>query len=151
MKLFRKLRTFGAMGPHKRRLAGEAAMSMLAARLALALLPFARIARWMGPFSEPGSAPAGTGRASPTLVAQLRAAIATVAPNLPFRSDCLVQALAAQAMCRRRGIPCTVHMGACPAGVLREGETHAWSEACGAPLTGYPLPEGLVEVACFPS
>jgi hypothetical protein len=151
MKLFRKFRTFRAMRPHERQLAGEAAMNMLAARIALAVLPFARIARWMGPFSEPGSAPAGAGPASAALVEQLRSAIAAVAPNLPFRSDCLVQALAAQAMCRRRGITSTVHMGACPAGVLREGETHAWSEASGVPLTGYPLPEGLVEVACFPN
>ena len=150
MKLFRNLRSFRAMRPQARRLASEAAINMLAARVALAFLPFARIARWMGPFSEPGSAAAGGGPADPALVAPLRAAIATVAAQLPFRSDCLVQALAAQAMCRRRGIASTVHMGAGPAGVLPEGETHAWSEASGAPLTGYPLPEGIVEVACFP-
>ncbi|MDE2595696.1 MAG: lasso peptide biosynthesis B2 protein [Sphingomonadales bacterium] len=149
MSLLGKVRTLAAMPAHRRRLAGEAAALMLAVRLALAALPFARIARWMGPFTAPGRAPAPTAAADPVEIAALSLAIATVAPNLPFRSDCLVQALAAHAMCRRRGLASTVHLGAAQAGVTA-GETHAWTDAGGMPLTGYPLPSGMVEVSCFP-
>ena len=58
-----------------------------------------------------------------------------VAARMPFRSDCLVQALAAQAMLSRRGIASRVHLGARkgPGGGI---EAHAWLTAGGRTVTG---------------
>lgn len=150
MSLARKMRTFAMMDSRRRHLVMEASATMLLGRIALATLPFAMIGRWMGPFTAPGLVSQGLMAAEDGQVAEVRRAIATAAPNLPFRSDCMVQALAGHAMCRRRGLPSTVHMGVIGGAPSIAGETHAWVDAGGVEICGYPLPAGTVEVSCFP-
>jgi hypothetical protein len=52
----RLLRRFGQIGPRRRALMAEAALCLLAARLALAFVPFPTIARRLGRFVAPEEA-----------------------------------------------------------------------------------------------
>ncbi|HEX5184353.1 MAG TPA: lasso peptide biosynthesis B2 protein [Allosphingosinicella sp.] len=65
-------------------------------------------------------------------------AVTRVALHLPVGALCLAQALAARAMLRRRRISSIVHIGVTrtPTGSFA---AHAWLEAVGIELTGYPV------------
>ncbi len=75
-------------------------------------------------------------------------AIGAVAPWLPFRTLCLQQAIAARAMLERRGIDSVLHLGVRdPTGTALEA--HAWPDAGGLNVTGYPVNPALTKVARF--
>lgn len=69
------------------------------------------------------------------LVEQVAFAIPRAAHRVPWRADCLVQALAGERWLRRRGIAAQVVIG-----VKKEGpgslDAHAWLEAGGDVVTG---------------
>lgn len=75
-------------------------------------------------------------------------AVRRVAAYFPVSALCLAQALAARAMLRRRGIGSTLHVG-----VARSEsapfEAHAWLDAAGVEVTGYPVPPRLREIGCL--
>jgi hypothetical protein len=56
--------------------------------------------------------------------------------------------MAARMMLARRGIASTMHFGA-GRGRDKPLDAHAWLDAAGVEVTGYPLAAGLVEIACF--
>jgi hypothetical protein len=72
-------------------------------------------------------------------------AVTRVAAYFPESAMCLAQALAARTMLRRRGIASLLHLGV---GRSREApfEAHAWLEAAGVEVTGYPVPPHLREI-----
>ena len=61
---------------------------------------------------------------------------------------CLPQAMVAHAMLKRRGIDSVLHLGA-----RRTDEApidaHAWLDAAGVEVTGYPLSEGMTPIGAF--
>jgi hypothetical protein len=69
------------------------------------------------------------------LIDRVAFAIPRSASRVPFRSDCVVQALAAQRWLARFGIPARLTFGVLP---HRTGdfEAHAWLEAGGRVVTG---------------
>jgi hypothetical protein len=69
--------------------------------------------------------------ASPRLVGR---AIDRVGRRIPRGSGCLPQALVAQAMLVRRGLPATVHLGVGVPG--RDFEAHAWTESVDGVVVG---------------
>jgi hypothetical protein len=148
----RKIRTLAGAGWRRQALVAEACASMLAARLLL-LLPFPRVARRLGEFVAPGD-PRVAQRAAATTADQAATAraigwaVKSAAPFMPFRSVCLQQAMAAQAMLRRRGIASVMHFGASPSDA-RAIEAHAWLDAAGVKVTGYPIPRDMGKIACF--
>ncbi len=72
-------------------------------------------------------------------------AVTRAAAYLPLPARCLAQALAARAMLRRRGIASLMRVGvARPDSVSLEA--HAWLEAAGVEVTGYPVPPRLREI-----
>jgi hypothetical protein len=75
-------------------------------------------------------------REPPAAIGPVRWAIAAVAARCPS-ATCLIQALAADAMLRRRGLPCELRIGVRPRG---DGavpvEAHAWVECAGAVAVG---------------
>lgn len=128
----------------------EAMLAMLVARLLLMVVPFARLAGRWGPFTPPDRAPVMAITVAQTaLVRRIAGSIASGARHLPFDASCLVRAAAAHALLRRRGIAHNLHLGAAQ-GQQDSAETHAWLDAGAMRVTGYPLPEGMVELACFP-
>jgi hypothetical protein len=148
-----KLRRLAELDRRRRGLLIEAAFWLLAARIALLAVPFPRLARRIGDFVAPTDARVAERRqlASPA-DAELAAAIgwATVraARHVPFRAVCLPQAMAARIMLRRRGVASVLHFGAAK-GRGRPVDAHAWLDAAGVEVTGYPVGDQFAEIACF--
>lgn len=111
----------------------EAMIALLLARGAMALLPFRRIAAWLG---TPGAESPATAAPEEIRTAQeVGWAVGAVARRVPWDGRCLVQALAATGMLRRRGLEGTVSFGA------RQGESagfdaHAWLRFGSCMVTG---------------
>ena len=148
-----KLRTALMLGPRRQLLVAEAAASMLAARLRLAIFPFRRVARDLGAFVPPSdprvtTQAQGIGEEQAQIAKSVGWAVRTSAPWMPFRSVCLQQAIAAHAMLRRRGIPSVMHFGAGKSDA-KPLDAHAWLDAAGVKVTGYPVAPHLAELGCF--
>ena len=148
-----RLRQLRAFGPARRALLIEAIWRLALARAMLSLRPFRAIAApWgaMVPASDPrcgaGLLPAD-GNAAETARA-VRWAVSMAARNLFFKPVCLPQAMAARAMLVRRGVPAVVHFGA---GHDDGGkfEAHAWLDAAGVRVTGYPVAAHFAEIGAF--
>lgn len=69
------------------------------------------------------------------LVDQVAFAIPRIAQRLPWRADCLVQALAGERWLRRRGVTAQIIIGVNKDG-LAPLDAHAWLEAGGRIVTG---------------
>jgi len=148
-----KLRRLAEIGPRRRGLLVEAAFWLLAARLALLVVPFPRLARRIGDFVPPSDervARAGQhGSADDALLAeQVGWATVRATRHVPFRAVCLPQAMAARIMLRRRGVASVLHFGAAR-GQDRPIDAHAWLDAAGVEVTGYPVAAQFAEIACF--
>jgi hypothetical protein len=136
-------------------MAVEALIELLLAKVSLQLIPFRRLAGRLG-----AALPAGEGvvrlAAEPVsaeaagLAADVRWAVIGMAHYAPFKAVCLPQALAAKSMLRRRGVASLLHLG-----VARDPdqaaklEAHAWLQAAGVKVTGYPIAHRFTEVASF--
>ena len=149
----RKVATLSRAGLTRQRLVAEAVLRMLAARIVLVVLPFSRVSRRFGMFVAPTdprilAQAAALTPAHAATVRQIGWAIRATAPYMPFRSVCLQQAMAGQAMLRRRGIATVLHFGAAR-GQTKAIEGHAWLDAEGIKVTGYPVATNMTEIACF--
>lgn len=89
--------------------------------------------------------PAGGGRAERQAALDVAWAVTRTATYLPLSTLCLAQALAARAMLRRRGIASLLHVGVARSRAA-PFEAHAWLEAGGVEVTGYPVPPHLREI-----
>lgn len=137
----------------ERALLAEAAWRLASARIALALFPFRRIAAGIGtfvPVADPRIAErgaAGTPEQART-AREVGWAVTRAANHVPFRAVCLPQAMAAHAMLRRRGIASAMHFGA-RRGSDKPLDAHAWLDAAGVEVTGYPVEASQTEIGCF--
>jgi hypothetical protein len=126
--------------PADRRLLVEALGLIVAVRAGLRLLPFTAVRRcvslWAGLTARAGCAPG-----------RIVWAVGAVGSRIPG-TTCLVEALAADSMLRRRG-----HASALKVGVRRGAglsiDAHAWVECCGTVVIG-TTPE-LAEYAVLSS
>jgi len=148
-----KLRRFGQIGGRRRGLLIEAALWLLLARVALLAIPFPTLARRLGAFVPPTDERVTlAGRQASARDARLAEEVgwATVraARHVPFRAVCLPQAMAARVMLRRRGVASVLHFGAAK-GADQPIDAHAWLDAAGVEVTGYPLAGQFAEIACF--
>ena len=117
----------------RRRLLAEALFALWMARCAMALLPFRRIADWLG---TPGVETPATATIEEIRIAQeIGWAVAAVARRVPWDGRCLAQALTASLMLRRRGIEGTVSFGASQ-GESAGFDAHAWLRLGPAIVTG---------------
>jgi hypothetical protein len=113
-------------------LLSEALTCLGLARVATLLLPF----RWLMPLlgqQQHETPMTDTPSCRPTLRAVARA-IASASRHAPWESACLVQAVTAKLMLKRRGIPSTLYLG-----VAREDDrltAHAWLRSGYVVLTG---------------
>jgi hypothetical protein len=116
-------------------LLGEALIALLIVRAAMALLPFRRIAAWLG---TPGAESPPNATAEETYMAQeIGWAVGAVARRVPWDGRCLAQALAAASMLRRRGLEGTVSFGAAQ-GNCAGFDAHAWLRFGSCIVTGGP-------------
>ncbi len=79
-------------------------------------------------------------------VARVSWAVGAAARHLPWKPVCLPQAVTAQWMLRRRGIPSTLYLGADPA---RGYDAHAWVRAGAVIVAGGPAQERFAVVSSF--
>lgn len=145
-----KLRRFTSIGPKRRALLIEAAVSLAYARAALILMPFPRLARRIGRFVPPAEAKeAAVIQPEHELIArEVRWAVLRAAHHIPFKAVCLPQAIAARMMLNRRGVSSVMHFGAAT-GKEKALDAHAWLDAAGVEVTGYPAAKNFAEIACF--
>jgi hypothetical protein len=149
----RLLRRFGEVDNRRRALLPEAVTCLFAARLALIFIPFPRLARHLGTFVPPTDARAAQAatEAAPDqvkLAEDIGWAVTRAARYVPFKAVCLPQAMAARAMLKRRGVQSVMHFGAAK-GSDKPLDAHAWLDAAGVEVTGYPVAENFAEIACF--
>ncbi len=141
----RRLAKLARIGPRGCALWAEAVAELVRARASLAVRPFRDVIARRGRLHAAESAMEavaplhGADRARAQGVGW---AVRSVAHWMPFRALCLQQALAADAMLRRRGLPSVLTFG------VRQDEdggfyAHAWVDAGGVRVTGYPLPQGM--------
>jgi hypothetical protein len=149
----RLLLRFRQIDHRRRALVIEAIACLLLARLSLIFVPFPRLARRIGTFvppTDPRAAQARTG-ISPNqthLAEDIGWAVTRAARYVPFKAVCLPQAMAARVMLKRRGVASVMHFGAAK-GTDKPLDAHAWLDAAGVEVTGYPVAEGFAEIACF--
>jgi hypothetical protein len=107
----------------RKRLLREALVALALARIAMACLPFRRIASWLG---TPGTETPPTAAFDQIRLAdRIGWAVGALARRVPWDARCLAQALAATWMLRRRGLEGTVSFGA-DRGESRQLLAHAW-------------------------
>jgi hypothetical protein len=144
--LWRRARKFLALPWASRACLLEALLALMAARLAMALLPFRRIAAWLG--HTGAESPAEVSPTSTDTATRVGWAVRAIAPWVPWDSRCLAQALAATWMLRRRGIPTTLYLG-----VRKEPgkdfSAHAWLRCGAGIITGAPGHRTFEVIACF--
>ena len=151
--IIRSLRSARQVGWRRRGLILEAAVWLLAARLALLTAPFQTIARRLGDFVPPAdprvaATAAATTPAQAMIAREVSWAVTRAAAHVPFRAVCLPQAMAARIMLKRRGVSSAMHFGAAR-GVDKPLGAHAWLDAAGVKVTGYPVGRQFAEIACF--
>ena len=122
----------------------EAIALCTAATIGLRLVRFSRVASHLGRHMAQ-SPPNGSG-SSGTDVRRIKWAVATAARLLPWKPVCLPQAVAAQWMLRRRGIPSTLYLGTDPA---NQYAAHAWVRAGRIVVTGGDDPRRYTVVSTF--
>ena len=154
LRLIRRLLLrFGQVDNRRRALVVEAAAYLFAARLALIFVPFPRLARHLGTFVPPADARATQAQTKTApdqarLAAEIGWAVTRAARYVPFKAVCLPQAMAARVMLKRRGVKSVMHFGAAK-GTEKPLDAHAWLDAAGVQVTGYPVAENFAEIACF--
>lgn len=153
--LARKSASVVRMGGLRRRLMIEAFFWLAVARVALLILPFRRVAVHLGDALAPAEGAKRMAGIVPPPDAEVIArevgwAVRRMAGYVPFRSVCLQQALAGKAMLRRRDIAAALHLGVVTGATSgTKMKAHAWLDAAGVKVTGWPFDDDYAEVACF--
>jgi hypothetical protein len=149
----RPLRRFAQVDNRRRALVLEAVACLLLARLGLIFVPFPKLARRLGDFVPPSdprvlAARARGSQQDAALAQDIGWAVTRSARYLPFKAVCLPQAMAARVMLKRRGVSSVLHFGAAR-GQDKPLDAHAWLDAAGVDVTGYPVANKFAEIACF--
>lgn len=137
----------------ERGMLAEAVALLVAARLRIAMQPFRKIAKTLGTF-VPSTDPRIARARAPGPADQVRTArdvgwaVTRAANHVPFKAVCLPQAMAAHTMLKRRGIDSVMHLGARRT-EEKPIDAHAWLDAAGVEVTGYPLQEGMTPIGAF--
>lgn len=122
------------LGPCGLALIARAFLLLLAAKIALRVLPTRRVIAWKQR-AIPGRPPGATEREAQQR-RRIRHAILTVARYSPVRFVCFPQCLAASALLRAKGIDSRLHYGVARAPAGGKLITHTWLESGGELVIG---------------
>ena len=145
----RAWRKFFRLPPTERLLAAEAFAWLLVSRLLLLAVPFPQLARRLGTMHAPSTGEHAALTSHPRLPVQIGRIVDKTADAFPLCLVCLPRALAASQMLARRGIRSRLHFGAARLEVGGPMTSHAWLDAGGVEVTGYPIAQHFVEVGYF--
>ena len=152
LRLIRRLLgRFLTISGQRRALLAEAVARLWLARLTLIFIPFPILAKRLGTFVPPSDERAARARTRTTqaeLAAEIGWVVTRSARYVPFKAVCLPQAMAARMMLKRRGVASVMHFGAAK-GKDKPLDAHAWLDAAGVEVTGYPVAQGFAEIGCF--
>jgi hypothetical protein len=123
-------------------LLAEAGVAILAASLAVRLVPFRTLAERLTRGRR------GTAAADAETAYWLRRAVLAWARRLPWRALCFEQGLTAFALLRRRGLEATLHYGA--ATIEGELQAHVWVTSGETGVVGCENKENYGLLARFP-
>lgn len=126
--MLHRARRFFTLPTGERALALQALTTLSVVRLILWLLPFRQVRAIVD-----GWAGSATAQPDPAFARAVRRAVDRAARSIPG-SDCLPQALTAELMLRRAGLPTLVSIGVTSDGRLLSA--HAWTESAGFLVTG---------------
>ncbi|MBX9730443.1 MAG: lasso peptide biosynthesis B2 protein [Sphingomonas sp.] len=149
----RKIGTLAAVGPRRQLLVVEAVGQLVRARYRLKMRGWTQVAAALGTMIPADAVPAletpisAAEIATARLARQIGWAVGAVAPFMPFRAKCLEQAMAVHAMLRARGVGAFMYFGASPS----DGKisAHAWIDAAGVRVIGYPVAREFTPLGCF--
>lgn len=128
-------RAFRALSRHDRRLLMEAVGLLACAWLGLRMFSFLTLRRLLGGSSADRLA--GQRGLSIQQIRRVAWSVHAVARRLPVGRPCLIEALAADAMLRRRGCACELRLGVLPQGSGAPSlAAHAWLEHDGMVMLG---------------
>jgi hypothetical protein len=146
MAAIKSLRSFLRQPPVHRRLLAEAALALLAARLLLHLVPFRSLTVLMNyPLAD-----VQVPEAERSLIrGHIAQSINRAAAHLRGDTVCFPRALAAQFMCRRRGIDATIFFGAAVDG--NGLAAHVWVQDGGVDVVGCEDVSRFQILARFPA
>jgi hypothetical protein len=149
----RRLVRFAQVGHRRRTVLIEAAAWLVVARLSLIFVSFPHLARRLGTLVAPTDVralPAKSGNKPDQIrvAEEVGWAVTRAARHVPFNAVCLPQAMAARIMLKRRGVDSVLHFGA-RIGQDKPIDAHAWLDAAGVEVTGYPVANTFAEIACF--
>jgi hypothetical protein len=131
----------------RRWLVSEAFLYLVWARAMLFALPFRYLTRLFGRHPSRGNLDALNHE---QMRDDVRWAILRTADLLPGKTTCFPRAMAAQAMCLRRGIPAVLNYGASPSG--ETGVTaHVWVMDNTEGVVGHEIASSYRIIARFPS
>lgn len=130
VRLSSKVRKFGRLDAADKWLFLRAVAWLAIARLMLAVYSFGRLAEKLA-----GEAAVENTEADAEYLQRVSYAVAAAANNVPWRSDCFPQSIAARMLLKRRGFGSTIHIG-----VERQGDDvlngHAWLTCGNTVVTG---------------
>lgn len=129
--MIQRLRSLVRIAQSERSLALRALGALAGVRLALWLLPFARLRRLVEYLGV--AAPMPTGSSDTIRALAVRRAVTRAARTIPG-SACLAQALTAELLLRRLGLPVRASIGVALDG--KPLDAHAWVESAGVLVTG---------------
>lgn len=131
----------------KRGLVAEACLTLALAETRLKLFPLKRQGmRDLAPAAgSPPVEPVAGGHGERQAALDVGWAVTRIAAYFPGSAMCLAQGLAARTMLRRRGIASILHVGVARSEAA-PFEAHAWLEAAGVEVTGYPVPPHFREI-----
>lgn len=143
----RRLDKLRSLQPQERWALVEAMLSLVLARMSL-LIPFRWFARLLGRL-EPGIDRSIAVLSADERYAALgvRRAVLRVADRLPWQSSCLVRALAARMMLRRRHLPSVLQFGV--GRTPRELSAHAWVRCGEIDVVGAETAADFAPIAAF--
>lgn len=142
--MIRRLRQLARLPASERLHLAEAIALCTLASVLLRVLRFRRLAPRLG--RHMAESPVQHDAATIEQVAEVRWAVGAAARHLPWKPVCMPQAVTAQWMLRRRGIPSTLYLGADPA---RGYDAHAWVRSGAVIVTGGPRQERFAVVSSF--
>jgi hypothetical protein len=131
MSFKRRLRNYHKLATEDRRLVREAGALLFTAWLAIRVVPFRRLAPWLG--RSQTESPETQSAESVATARRVAWAIAVAARQFPWFMNCFPRAIAAKLMLRRRGVAATLYLG-----VRREArlKAHAWVRVGAFIVTG---------------
>ena len=143
-----RIRRILRLPPPKLWLRLEAATWLSLARVALSVVPFRRLAAYVGPLQSPSVDSSVAPAWAAETAREVSLAVNATALNAPVAMVCLPRALAAWQMLHRRGVSSRLHFGK-SLGKGTERQMHAWLSSAGVEVTGFPVAHDCVEIGYF--